>query len=48
MPLKSKAQAAYLKYNKPEIYEEFKSKTKKGTKLPLKKGKRNIKKDKKK
>jgi len=34
MPLKSKAQAAYLKKNKPELYEKFSAKTKKGVKLP--------------
>lgn len=34
MPLKSKAQAKFLKINKPELYEEFKKKTPKGKKLP--------------
>jgi hypothetical protein len=36
MPLKSKAQAAYLKNNKPKIFEEFKEATPKGSKLPYK------------
>jgi hypothetical protein len=34
MPLKSKAQAEYLRKNKPELYKEFSDKTPKGTKLP--------------
>lgn len=36
MPFKSRAQAAYLKANKPEIYKEFRKETPKGTKLPKK------------
>lgn len=35
MSLKSKAQAAYLKNNKPDVFKEFKDKTSKGTKLPM-------------
>jgi hypothetical protein len=36
MPLKSQAQAAFLKHKKPKLFEEFKSKTPKGKKLPKK------------
>ena len=34
MPLESQAQAGFLKHNKPKLFEEFRSKTLKGTKLP--------------
>ena len=34
MPLESQAQAAFLKHRKPKLFEEFRSKTPKGTKLP--------------
>lgn len=37
MPLKSKAQAAFLKAKKPKLFKEFASKTPKGTKLPKRK-----------
>jgi len=36
MPMKSKAQRAYLWAKKPKVAKEFESKTKKGKKLPLK------------
>jgi hypothetical protein len=35
MPLKSKAQAAYLKTNNPKVFKEFVKATHKGTKLPM-------------
>jgi hypothetical protein len=34
MPLKSQAQAAFLRANAPDVFAEFKEKTPKGTKLP--------------
>lgn len=34
MPIKSKAQRAYLHANKPELAKEFEKKTPKGAKLP--------------
>lgn len=43
MSLKSQAQAAYLKNNKPELFKEFVAETPSGSKLPYKvkgKGKR--------
>jgi hypothetical protein len=40
MPLQSQAQAAYLKHNEPEVFEEFRKKTPKGKKLPYKKKKK--------
>jgi len=43
MPLKSRAQAAYLKDHDPKVYTEFVKLTPKGTKLPARvrpKGKR--------
>lgn len=42
MPLKSQAQAAYLKNNKPDLFKEFAAATPSGAKLPykVKKGKR--------
>ena len=36
MPLKSQAQAAYLKNNNPEVFKEFATATPAGTKLPYK------------
>lgn len=36
MPLKSQAQAAYLRANVPSVYREFADATKKGTVLPYK------------
>lgn len=40
MPLKSQAQAGFLKANKPALFKEFKNATPKGAKLPprIKKG----------
>lgn len=40
MPMKSKAQRAFLHANKPGLAKEFESKTKKGAKLPEKVGQR--------
>ncbi len=40
MPLRSAAQAAYLKHNQPSIFKEFAAATPKGTKLPLHAGKK--------
>ena len=40
MPMKSKAQRAYLHANKPQIAKEFEAKTPKGKKLPKKVKKR--------
>ena len=34
MPLKSQAQAAYLKHHHPEVFKEFAAATPKGKKLP--------------
>jgi hypothetical protein len=34
MPLKSRAQAAWLKEHKPALFKEFAAATPKGTKLP--------------
>ena len=36
MPLKSQAQAAYLKANDPKVFAEFAAATRKGKKLPYK------------
>jgi len=36
MPLRSQAQAAYLKANDPSVFAEFKSETPKGARLPYK------------
>ena len=36
MPLKSQAQAAFLKHNDPAVYDEFAAETPKGTQLPYK------------
>jgi len=36
MPLKSAAQAAFLKANDPKVFKEFAAATKKGTRLPYK------------
>jgi hypothetical protein len=44
MPMKSKAQRAYLHANKPGVAKEFESKTSKGKKLPKKAPKSNTKK----
>ena len=44
MPMKSKAQRAYLHANKPGVAKEFESKTPKGKKLPKKAPKSNTKK----
>jgi hypothetical protein len=38
MPLKSKAQAAWMKHNKPAMFEKWRSETPKGKKLPARKG----------
>jgi hypothetical protein len=42
MPLRSQAQAAYLKNNKPDLFKEFVAATPSGAKLPykVKQGKR--------
>jgi len=42
MPMKSKAQRAYLHANNPKLAKEFEKKTKKGAKLPkrVRKGKK--------
>lgn len=44
MPLKSAAQAAYLKNNNPGVFAKFVAETPKGTKLPprVKKKRRRI------
>lgn len=34
MPLKSAAQAAFLKHNDPSVFKEFAAATPKGTRLP--------------
>jgi len=38
MPMKSKAQRAYLWANNPKVAKEFESETPEGKKLPAKKG----------